>query len=358
MKPPIRLYPRTSARPAHFRARLRAPRRYLLALALACLLLLAAPAPPYLPNAERSAALLPTAGLLLNTPTATVPPTPTVPPPPSATPTSAATATAEPTATATAEPSPLPTPEPVPTLMPTLAPVPPQPAAAPAGVRFVPILMYHYVRQVDRSADPLGYTLSVTPDQFAAQLDWLAREGYVTMRMEAVAQCLSSAAGCPSRAIALTFDDGYADALTAALPLLQRYGFVATFYVVNNFVGQPGYMNWDELRALRDAGMEIGAHSMTHSDLTLMNPDAAFMEIAESGQALAAQLQVPIVSFCYPAGRFNTALAEQVRAAGYSNATTTVQGVDGSAPFTLPRIRIYGDMSQSGFEWAVRAYGS
>ncbi|MCG8350951.1 MAG: polysaccharide deacetylase family protein [Chloroflexales bacterium] len=242
------------------------------------------------------------------------------------------------------------------------SPPPASPAAAvvtsarpPAG-SFIPILMYHYVRSVESAIDPLGYNLSVTADQLADQLDWLARQGYTPIRMDKLADCLSGAQTCPKRAIALTFDDGYADAYTTALPLLQKYGFVATFYIVSGFVGQAGYMNWDELRALHNAGMEIGAHSITHSDLTLMNRANAYAEIAGSGERLAAALQIPIRSFCYPGGKFNATTAELAQLADYASATTTLQTWDQRNRYSLPRIRIYGELTQMDFEWLVQSF--
>lgn len=243
-----------------------------------------------------------------------------------------------------------------PAAAPAPASVPDRFTPAPAGARpYIPILMYHYVRYVDRGADPLGHSLSVTPEQFAAQLAWLAANGYETVRMDAVAACVRGEGACPARAVALTFDDGYMDAYTAALPLLQQYGFVATFYVVSGFVGQPNYMGWNELRALRDAGMEIGAHTVSHPDLTRLGSEGARTEIAQSRAALMTELSIPVLSFCYPGGRFNGDLAAIVRDAGFTSATTTVQDGPQADPFTLPRLRIYGDLSQSGFEGMIRA---
>lgn len=255
------------------------------------------------------------------------------------------------------------TPEQLPSIavpVPIASPAPPAAtvvtSARPSVGSFIPILMYHYVRSVDPAIDPLGYNLSVTKDQFADQLDWLARQGYTPIRMDTLAACLSGEQTCPERAIALTFDDGYADAYTTTLPLLQQYGFVATFYIVSGFVGQAGYMNWDELRALHDAGMEIGAHSVTHSDLNLMSRDNAYAEIAGSGERLAAALQIPIRSFCYPGGKFNATTAELVQRADYTSATTTLQTWDQRNRYSLPRIRIYGELTQMDFEWLMQSF--
>ena len=242
----------------------------------------------------------------------------------------------------------------VPTLMPTAGAAF---TAAASGQRpYVPVVMYHYVRTVDAGVDPLGYNLSVTPEQFSTQLNWLHSAGYETVRMTTLAACLRGEGACPARAVALTFDDGYLDAYTTVMPILQQYGFTATFYIVNSFVGQPEYMNWDEIRALQRAGMEIGAHSLTHLDLTTLDLDMLRTEVAQSRVLIAAELGVPVVSFCYPAGRFNDTVVAVTGEAGYTSATTTIPDGPQDNPLTLPRLRISGSVDLEGFRWMVQTY--
>jgi peptidoglycan/xylan/chitin deacetylase (PgdA/CDA1 family) len=155
--------------------------------------------------------------------------------------------------------------------------------------------------------------------------------------------------------VALTFDDGYIDAYTTALPMLQQRGFVGTFYIVSGFIGQPGYMGWAELGALRDAGMEIGAHTVSHPDLTTLGLEDLRAQVAQSGATLAAELGIAVVSFCYPGGRFNDTVRAVASEAGFTSATTTVQEGGQGDVYTLPRLRIYGDLTQQGFEWSVDA---
>ena len=217
-----------------------------------------------------------------------------------------------------------------------------------------PILMYHYIRSVDPGSDPLGYELSVTPDDFNSQMAWLHEQGYIGVRMDGITRCLRGEAPCPAKAIALTFDDGYADAYTDALPVLKRYGLIATFYIVTNFVGQPGYMTWEQVAALRDAGMEIGAHTVSHLDLTTLDWETAGFEITQSKTELDHHLNINVTSFCYPTGLYNAGIEEQVRAAGYLNATTTRWDNDTSDIMALPRRRISGETALDGFAWIVQ----
>ncbi len=102
--------------------------------------------------------------------------------------------------------------------------------------------------------------------------------------------------------------------------------------------------------------MEIGAHSISHIDLTTLSYYENVDQIARSGAEIAAQIGAPVRSFCYPAGQFNAEIATITRDAGYTSATTTVQEGAQDNPFALPRIRIYGDMSQDGFQATITAY--
>jgi peptidoglycan/xylan/chitin deacetylase (PgdA/CDA1 family) len=252
-------------------------------------------------------------------------------------------------------------PLPVPTLFPTVPadsqpPLPaiPDPGEAVGGPP--PILMYHYIRKVDPSIDQLGYELSITPELFDAHMSWLHEQGYTTLRMDAAARCIRGEIRCPAKAVALTFDDGYEDAFSGALPILQRYGFTATFYIISGFVGQPGYMTWEQVAALRDAGMEIGAHTVNHPDLVNEDPAVSEYEIVQSKADLEQHLGINVTSFCYPTGLYNWSVEEQTRAAGYLNATTTRWDSDYSDMLALPRRRISGGTGTEGFAAIVQGY--
>lgn len=253
--------------------------------------------------------------------------------------------------------------KPVATLFPTQSPdQPAQPAqpTQPVNTGFAgpspPILMYHYIRYVDETSDPLGYQLSITPELFDAHIAWLYNNGYSTLRMDTVERCLRGEIICPERSVALTFDDGYEDAYTTVLPILQRYGFTATFYIITDSIGQPGYMSWEQIATLRDAGMEIGSHTTSHPDLTLLDPDSIDFQVTQSKSLLESQLNITVSSFCYPAGHYDGTTIERVRAAGYSNAVTTRWDSDNSDLFALPRRRIGGGTGIDAFAATVQGW--
>ncbi|HKW70652.1 MAG TPA: polysaccharide deacetylase family protein [Candidatus Dormibacteraeota bacterium] len=227
-------------------------------------------------------------------------------------------------------------------------------APGPAAIR-VPILMYHYIRINPDPRDYMGFRLSVKPSDFAAQMDWLTRNGYHPVTTLDVINYLSGARGLPSRPIVLTFDDGYADFYTAAVPILRQHDFTAVAYVVSGFVDQPGYMSARQIQELQAAGFEIGSHTVHHVNLTTQSLDALNYELATSKQTLERLLGRPVTAFCYPSGRFGWREAGAVAAAGYQDATTTLGGSyrTMAGRYTWSRLRVSGGEYLSEFAWSV-----
>ena len=192
----------------------------------------------------------------------------------------------------------------------------------PSAIR-VPILMYHYIRVNPNPYDRLGFNLSVTPADFAAQMDWLARNGYHPITLGELHGYLNGRSGLPSRPVILSFDDGYADFYTTALPVLRAHDFSAVAYVVSGFLGRGGYMTAAQVLEADRSGIEIGAHTVDHADLPTQSADGLRYQLTASKQALEQLLGHPVLSLCYPSGRFTAAVAAAAENAGYRDATTT-----------------------------------
>ena len=224
----------------------------------------------------------------------------------------------------------------------------------PSAIR-VPILMYHYIRVNPDPSDRLGFALSVTPSDFATQMDWLARNGYHPITTEDLYAYLSGARGLPSRPVVLSFDDGYADFFTTALPILRSHDFTAVSYVVSGFVGQPPYMTAAQIIEADRSGIEIGAHTVDHVNLARQSPNGMRYQLSASKQALEQFLGHPVLSFCYPSGRFNSSVVSAVAAAGYHDATTTRVGSMRTLAdrFTWGRLRVGGGESVEQFAAAL-----
>jgi peptidoglycan/xylan/chitin deacetylase (PgdA/CDA1 family)/glycosyltransferase involved in cell wall biosynthesis len=188
------------------------------------------------------------------------------------------------------------------------------------GMR-LPVLLYHHVGPLRPGTIP---GLTVSPQRFERHVRWLARRGYTGIRPEAWVRWRREGKGLPDKPVLLTFDDGYEDLVEYALPVLRRYGFGAAVYVVT---GQLGGTNaWDEARGsgtLRlmtaeqirywaTQGIEFGAHSRTHRNLTTLSANELSEEVGGSGKDLESILGAQVVSFAYPYGFHNQAVDDCV----------------------------------------------
>ncbi|MGI5375574.1 polysaccharide deacetylase family protein [Streptomyces sp. CA-251387] len=206
------------------------------------------------------------------------------------------------------------------------------------------VAMYHSVS--DCPDDP--FNITVTPARLERQLTWMADRG---LRGVSVRQLLAARArGAERGLVGLTFDDGYADFVTTALPLLRRRGFTATVFVLSGMLG--GENTWepigprkplldeDGIRRALAAGMEIASHGLTHLDLTRAPDHVLHTEVSDSRRRLAALTGDDVEGFCYPYGRLDERAAAAVRRAGYRYACSTAPGPAGSGDFALPRIHV------------------
>jgi peptidoglycan/xylan/chitin deacetylase (PgdA/CDA1 family) len=168
----------------------------------------------------------------------------------------------------------------------------------------------------------------------------------------------------PAGSFVLTFDDGYANLITHALPVLQRQQVRAITFLVAGKLG--GHNDWDiakgdvmqplmsqaDVRIWLGAGHQIGSHSLTHPNLRKISAAAARKEIVASRQKLEDTFGVPVEHFCYPYGSYNEAIRDWVAVAGYRTASTVKLGVhsQGGSPFELKRLP-----PRTAVEWLAKA---
>jgi peptidoglycan/xylan/chitin deacetylase (PgdA/CDA1 family) len=206
----------------------------------------------------------------------------------------------------------------------------PQPVelSVPAGPQLtVPILYYHYIRSIAPTAQNLlSFELSISPQMFAEQMALLHVEGAHPITLATLMDALSGKRALPAHPVVLTFDDGYADFATAVEPVMARYGFVATDFVVSGFVNKPRYMTAAQVLQMEADGMVIGSHTVHHADLAVLPPAAALAEIQGGKAALEKLLGHPVLDFAYPYGAFNAVVAQLVQQAGFREAVTTMHG--------------------------------
>jgi peptidoglycan/xylan/chitin deacetylase (PgdA/CDA1 family) len=213
--------------------------------------------------------------------------------------------------------------------------------------------MYHYISEVPPDADAYRRDLTVTPERFEAHLRYLQEHGYESVRLADIYETLTTGRPLPERPIVLTFDDGYKDAYTEALPLLQAYGFTGEFFVLATpaHFEAEAYMTWNDMQTMADAGMSIQAHGRDHYDLTQRDYDFLVYQILGAREAVESHTGQPVTFFCYPSGRYDDDVQAVVASAGYLGAVTTAWGTELRLDnrYTWPRIRIKGDWTAEAF---------
>ncbi len=214
--------------------------------------------------------------------------------------------------------------------------------------------MYHQVDVEPPRGSPMR-GLVVAPATFSRQMAALNAIGYVGKSMGDLMPYLKGER--EGKVFGITFDDGYENNLRCALPVLKRYGFTSTCYVVANLVGksnswdkergviQVPLMNAHDLQVWVDAGQEVGSHTLTHANLAQLDVAGQALEIGRSKDQLELLVEQKggIQHFCYPYGGVNANAVQNVRAAGYLTATTTARGraVQGqSDELLLPRVLV------------------
>ncbi len=204
--------------------------------------------------------------------------------------------------------------------------------------------MYHRTGSLPPNPDAIRRDLTVSPALFEAQLAYLVTNGIEAVTLDRLYEHLGGRQPLPSKAVVLTFDDGYADNHEVAFPLLKQYGMVGTFFVTTGLLGRPGYMTWEQLEEMADAGMAIEAHSITHADFTKVAPAQLARELAVPRQEIEQRLGRISRFVAYPAGKFDPSVVRATKAAGYTGAVTVQHGTRHTAagPFELARVRVRG----------------
>jgi peptidoglycan/xylan/chitin deacetylase (PgdA/CDA1 family) len=188
----------------------------------------------------------------------------------------------------------------------------------------LPVLMYHGLHQAAEARADRVY--SVLPADFERQLDWLSDHGFRTIRLDGPAPVAAH-----DKCVVISFDDGDATNCSVALPLLAARGMVAEFFVTSDFIGRPGMVSEDDVRALAMAGMGVQSHGRSHRFLEDLDAKELDAELIESKRRLESITGQAVTALALPGGRG----AERERAAalrlGYRHVLTSIPGVNRGA---------------------------
>ncbi|MGH7996967.1 MAG: polysaccharide deacetylase family protein [Opitutaceae bacterium] len=205
--------------------------------------------------------------------------------------------------------------------------------------RVLPVLMYHSISDDPEPGGPAFFRLTTPPIRFALHMQWLADDGCVGVTLSQGLQWLAGRSTFSRRPIAITFDDGFRDFAVDAVPHLQHHGFLATMYLPTGFMeaNSRGFrsrpcLSWEEARALQDAGMEFGSHTVNHPALYSLAWEEIAGELNASKDRMEDRLGCRVPHFAYPYAypegdrSFTRTFAALLRRSGYETSVTTSVG--------------------------------
>ena len=232
------------------------------------------------------------------------------------------------------------------------------------------ILMYHMVRE--HISGKKFNSLRVPSDMFDKQIKYLSENGWHSFTMT---EAIINRYKLPKKSVVITFDDGYRDNLINALPILKKYDFKATIYLVNDRHNRDwsGYrksknegaglkdepkLSDDEVGELIKSGLiEIGAHTVTHANLSTLGNNESHKEICKSKELIEKEFNIICDSFAYPFGLYKNSDVSDVKNCGYTNAVTTKTGIadlKNCNLFEIPRITISGKDNFLSFKLKIK----
>lgn len=224
----------------------------------------------------------------------------------------------------------------------------------------IPVLMYHYIGDLPINADGVRKDLTVSSQNFNAQMDYLSNAGYHTISTAQLSAYLSGNYTLSAKPIVITFDDGHEDAFQNAIPILLSHHMIGSFAIVSGFLSTADYTNWQEIKKAQSEGMEIINHSYNHMDFNDPRFTSQYKEdaVMRCENDLYAQINDVTKIFVYPYGHYNMILENILKKDGFSIAFTTNFGevYKSDNPYELPRIRVHGLESLERFREMLGDY--
>jgi len=186
----------------------------------------------------------------------------------------------------------------------------------------VPVLTYH-------SFDYGRGQLSVTPENFEKQMRYLKDKGFNVISLDELNEGIKDKKKFAHNTVVITIDDGYENNFIYAYPVLKKYGFPATIFLITNYMGEEGFLNWDEVKEMSKHNIAFGGHTKNHVYLPIVNKeDVLWDEIAGCKKAIEEHIGMPADYFCFPFGGFTQRTQMLVKRAGYKGACITNRGLD------------------------------
>ncbi|MCR8633364.1 polysaccharide deacetylase family protein [Paenibacillus radicis (ex Xue et al. 2023)] len=226
--------------------------------------------------------------------------------------------------------------------------IPATPPVKPDKPARIPVLNYHSI-----TVDP-GNTATITPEKFAAQMQYLADKGYTPLTLKQFSDMMEGIDKGPDKPILLTFDDGYADNYEHAMPILKKLGFHATLFMSPGTVEDGYFLNWDQIKEMHEAGWDIQPHGMTHPHLPTLNAKSQTFEITEAKAQIEQIVGTTADVYCYPYGEWDATTLKILKEHYFRYAFTIDQGITTPSQDNLKLKRIFVNGEESMDKWRYR----
>jgi len=218
---------------------------------------------------------------------------------------------------------------------------------AKSGDADIPILMYHNVSSWDLSFSDDNKSLTVKPEDFSTQMDYLYKNGFTPITLKELNLIWQEKMSMPPKPIVLTFDDGDYGVYKYAYPVLKKYNFHFVVFLLTRWIPihTNFYMGKKEILEMLDSELvEIGAHTRNHVNLKKASPIKTLYEVCTSKRDIKELLNYDTTSFCFPFGGYDKFAIATLKIDGYTMATITTYGfANGSqGPYLLKRIKTDG----------------
>ena len=221
----------------------------------------------------------------------------------------------------------------------------------------VPILLYHQVNDIDKDE------LTLTVEQFDAQIKYLLDEGYTIITPNELLDAWEGKGTLPPNPAVITFDDGHVEMYKNVFPILKKYNVKATVFLVTDYLNlYPNYLTWDQAREMQESGLvDFESHTLDHKTLTkIKSRDKIWDQLYNSKQAIEWYLKKPVNFIAYPGGKYDQDVESLANEAGYRAAFTRDYNLTHSLPqhHTLARIPIYGANNHTLLRFKLRLKGA
>jgi len=215
----------------------------------------------------------------------------------------------------------------------------------------IPVLMYHEVTDIAegrRKTRHMHPCYSLSTQQFENQMEYLSQNDYKTISL----QSLFNKDYTNDKSVVITFDDGFIGNYKNALPILNKYNFSATIFAIVQKISTESYLNWEQLKELKDNGISIQSHTMSHRPLGQLNDEEVYFELSESKKIIEDKLGQSVKYVSLPHGSFKKNLIDIARELGYCGICSSnieyVRPMD--IKFTVGRIPIKNKCKIGDFE--------